>query len=209
MQADNFGVEFTYLALGQSVDRFSIASTGSPILARPFFDVDTGAEDAHLIAYPNLSQGSFSCSSTSDFQAAEILARWAIARCPGSSIELLAGYRFQQLTDRLDIGDTAAASTVRQVRRIQILDQFHTRNDFNGAELGFAIERHQGRWSLESNVKLAAGQHALAHRHQRLHYDGRRHTSRAVCWPCPATSAYNIGPVLGGSRVGLDASDTT
>ncbi len=150
---DNLGVEFSYLGLGQSVDRFNMSSSGSPILARPFFNVETGSEDSHLIAYPNLSHGSFSATSTSDFQVAEFLVRKAIARAPGYRIELLAGYRFQQLVEDLNLGDTStmAAST------IQISDQFHACNDFNGGVLGMATEWHRERWSLETNLKLALG----------------------------------------------------
>ena len=113
---DNFGVEFSYLGLGQSIDQFTMTSTGSPILARPFFNADTGAEDAHLIAYPDLLQGTFSCTSTSDFQVAEFLMRRAIARACGYRIELLAGYRFQQLAEGLDIADTSARRPARRSR---------------------------------------------------------------------------------------------
>ena len=150
---DNFGVEFNYLGLGRSSDRFSRTSDGSPILARPFFDAESGAQDSHLIAYPDLQQGTFSCTSISDFQVAGVLVRQAIARAPGYRIELLAGYRFQQLAEGLSIADTAstAAST------IQIVDQFHSQNDFHGGELGLATEWRQCRWSLETSLKLAFG----------------------------------------------------
>jgi hypothetical protein len=150
---DDTGIEFNYLGLGQSSNQYTATSNGSPILARPFFDVDTGAENALLIAYPNVYNGSFSCSSTSDFQAAELLVRRALARAPGYRIELLAGYRFQQLTEKLDITDTATTGAITA----QTLDQFHTQNNFNGGELGIATEWHQCRWSFETNLKVALG----------------------------------------------------
>ena len=154
-ESDSLGIEFSYLGLGQSVDRTNVTSTGSPILARPFFNADTGAEDIHTIAYPGVLQGTFSCTSTSDFQVAEFLTRWALARAPGYRIELLGGFRFQQLTDSLDIGDTSGPGAPSQ--SIQILDQFHTRNDFYGGELGIATQWHQCCWSVETNLKLALG----------------------------------------------------
>ncbi len=163
-ESDNCGIEFSYLGLGQSADRFTIASDGSPILARPFFnagvyDVNTnpggGSQDSRLIAFPDLVQGTFSSTLTSDFQVAEVLVRRAIARAPGYRVELLGGYRFQQLTENLDINDSS--STAAPGSTIQIADRFHAKNDFNGVELGTAIERREGRWSLESNLKLALG----------------------------------------------------
>jgi hypothetical protein len=150
---DNLGVEFSYLSLGRSNDRSTWTSDGSPILARPFFDVDAGAQDAHLIAYPDLAHGTFSCTSTSDFQIAGVLMRRAIARAPNYRVELLAGYRFQQLTEGLDIADTASGTS----STIQVLDQFHSRNDFHGGEIGIATAYRQCRWSFDANLKLAFG----------------------------------------------------
>ncbi len=172
-ESDSFGIEFAYLGLGQSTDQFISTSPGSPILARPFFNADTGVEDAHLIAYPNLLQGSFSAVSTSNFQVAECLMRWAIARGCGYRIELLGGYRFQQLAEGLDIADTSSAGAPSST--IQISDQFHTRNDFNGGELGIAIERRLCRWSLESNLKLALGD-----THSRIDINGSTTTAAGV-----------------------------
>jgi hypothetical protein len=152
---ENVGLEFTYLGLGQSVDGLAVNSTENPILARPFFNVDTGAEDAHLIAFPDLQRGTFSATSTSNFQVFEFLVRRAIARTCGYRIEMLGGYRFQRLAEGLDINDTS--TLVSSNESITIFDEFHARNDFNGGEVGFAVERHGCRWSLESNLKLALG----------------------------------------------------
>lgn len=152
---DNFGIEFTYLGLGQSSDQFNWNSSGSPILARPFFNVDTGAEDINLIAYPGAFQGTFTCTSTSEFHVGEFLTRYAIARAPGYRIELLGGYRYQRLTDNLDITDTSSTSSPGST--IQIFDQFQTQNDFNGGEVGIATQVRRCRWSFESNLKLALG----------------------------------------------------
>ena len=38
--AEESGLEFSYLLLGQNTQTYSNASTGNPILARPFFDVN-------------------------------------------------------------------------------------------------------------------------------------------------------------------------
>lgn len=152
---DNFGIEFTYLGLGQSSQQLTWTSTGSPILARPYFNAKSGVEASHLIAYPSVYQGSFSCLSTNEFHVGEVVTRWGIARAPGYRIELLAGYRYQRLLDNLSISDTAATASPGST--IQILDQFQTQNDFNGGEVGIATEWHQCRWSFETNLKLAVG----------------------------------------------------
>ncbi len=124
-------------------------------MARPFFDVNNNTEAAHLIAYPARWAGAFRARSTDNFQGAEVLSRWAIARAPGYRIEFLGGYRFQQLTDGLDISDTA--TTTPSGTTIQIADSFHTRNNFNGGEVGIATAWRDCRWSLETSIKLALG----------------------------------------------------
>jgi hypothetical protein len=152
---ENVGLEATYLGLGQSVDGLAINTSENPILARPFFNIETGAEDAQSIAFPNLRQGSFSGMSTSNFQVFEFLVRRAIARSCGYRIEMLGGYRFQRLAEGLDITDTS--TLVASNESITIFDEFHTRNVFNGGEVGIAVESHGCHWSFESNLKLALG----------------------------------------------------
>jgi hypothetical protein len=81
--------------------------------------------------------------------------RRAIGRACDYRVELLAGYRYQQLTDGLDID--ASTTTTDNAESISTHDEFHTRNEFNGAVLGVAGEMKRCRWSLESTLKLALG----------------------------------------------------
>ena len=53
------GVEFSYFILGENVQSYNNSSMGNPILARPFFNVTTGAQDSNLVAYPNALNGNF------------------------------------------------------------------------------------------------------------------------------------------------------
>ena len=99
--------------------------------------------------------GTFGATSTSNFQVAEILMRRAIGRACDYRVELLAGYRYQQLTDGLDIN--ASTTTPDNGQSISTYDEFHTRNEFNGAVLGVAGEVKRCRWTVESTLKLAAG----------------------------------------------------
>jgi hypothetical protein len=163
-RCENSGVEFSYFILGQNTQTYNNASMGNPILARPFFDVNpaVAAESSQLIAYPNFSSGTFSAVSTENFQGAEALWRQGIVHGCDGRIDLLAGYRFQRLTDGLTIADSTTSSGTASVAptgtTINSTDLFHTRNDFNGGELGFATQWHRNRWSLETTLKLGIGQ---------------------------------------------------
>lgn len=55
--ASNWGIEANYLMLANEHADFAATSTGDPILARPFFNVSIGAEDAQLVAFPTIVAG--------------------------------------------------------------------------------------------------------------------------------------------------------
>ncbi|MGO9114381.1 MAG: BBP7 family outer membrane beta-barrel protein [Thermoguttaceae bacterium] len=161
-RCEESGLEFSYFILGANTQSYSNTSMGNPILARPFFNVATGAEDSNLIAYPNSLSGTFNATSTENYQGAEALWRRAIVHGCDGRIDILAGYRFQRLTDGLEIADSATssgtASTAPAGTTFNVSDTFHTRNDFNGADLGFATQWRRNRWSLDTTLKLGIGQ---------------------------------------------------
>ncbi|MEI8371265.1 MAG: BBP7 family outer membrane beta-barrel protein [Planctomycetota bacterium] len=151
------GLEFSYLILGENRQAYNNASDGVPILARPYFNVSGGSETSILIAYPNFSSGTFSATSTENFQGAEALWRRAVVHGCNGRIDFLAGYRFLRLTDGLEIA-SVQDSAIQPGAKVGIADTFHTRNDFNGADVGFATQWHRNRWSLDTLLKLGIGQ---------------------------------------------------
>ena len=62
------GVEVSYLGVGTDEEEFNRFSTGTPILARPFFNVETGVPDASLVAFPHVVQGTFTANATTKFR---------------------------------------------------------------------------------------------------------------------------------------------
>ncbi len=55
----NLGLEGEYVGTANESESFDRNSNGNPILARPFYNVLTGREDAELVAYPNVVSGEF------------------------------------------------------------------------------------------------------------------------------------------------------
>jgi len=161
---NNVGVEASYLGLGTETTRYRASSSGNPILARPFFDITAPAEDSHLIAYPDLVEGSVAVDATTDFQMAGVSLRRSFLQqyCSGIDgfggrgyrIDFLVGYRFGRLDDDLRISEslvTAGPTT------IDLYDLFDASNQFHGAELGVVAKIRRYRWSLELLMKLALG----------------------------------------------------
>ena len=112
-----------------------------------------------VLSYPGAQSGTFAAASTSNFQVVEVLMRKAIGRACDYRAEFLAGYRFQRLTDGLDINASTSTSATTNAtdQTIGTFDEFHTVNDFNGAVLGVAAEVRRCRWTMEGTLKLAVG----------------------------------------------------
>ena len=68
-----WGVEWDYFALPGRANDFSRTSTGDPILARPFFDVQAPAQASEVVAYPNQVEGTIAVNSKDYFQSGGVL----------------------------------------------------------------------------------------------------------------------------------------
>jgi hypothetical protein len=158
------GLEAEYFLLGNSSQTFDLASTGNPILARPFFNVQTGLEAAQILAFPGLPfQSTISVTSTSSFQGASIyLMRNIFSDVPnadrGFRVDFLGGYSYLNLHEKLTIGDSLIINTrVAPGATISRFDEFKTSNNFNGADLGMQGEFHFRRLSLNTTGRLGLG----------------------------------------------------
>ena len=114
------GLEGEYLGLGETTESFfaqANGAVGSQILARPFFNMLTGREDAELVSFPNVVRGSIGVDVTNALSGAAFRFRrqmccssgcgfsdWHCQTVPVSTrLDLTAGYRFWQLSEELTI----------------------------------------------------------------------------------------------------------
>jgi len=219
-----WGVEFDYLSLGERANGFGQTSNGNPILARPFFNVQTGQQASELVAYPGLVEGTVSVDAKDYFQSAGVLFSYNLCStnscgdtcdpCNDPSVEvcgppllyccrtdLLVGLRYYNLSDRLgvveDLRITEPGST--QNTTFLIHDNFRARNDFYGSELGLRTHVYRGRWSLEILAKIALG-----NTHQTVTIDGQT----VVRAPNQPTQTYNAGILAVDTNSGTYQSDT-
>lgn len=132
------GLEGSYFFLGCRTVQFDALGSGafgSTLIARPFFDVISGIENAQLVAFPGIASGAIRVSSPSCLQGAELnLVRipcctpccdpCADQACPSGDtakhnihcntyggcnywVSLLSGLRYLQLDEGLDITETS------------------------------------------------------------------------------------------------------
>ncbi len=155
------GVEVSYMFLGNQAATFGANDQSNPILARPFLNVQTGNQDASLVAFPGVRTGSVNVSLGNELNSLELLVRRVLVQDCGWRLDFLGGYRHGWYAEDLAIDTTSTVTatnlpvptgTVQQVS-----DRFSASNQFDGAELGFAVQSHCERWSLEFLTKLALG----------------------------------------------------
>jgi len=161
-----FGLEGGYLTLGEVNTSFRGDQTTFPILARPFFNVRPdpqpapAAEDAQLIAFPAVFDGSLAVDLSTEFQGAHVMMRRALLREFGFSMDVLTGWRYGRLEDTMRITQGLTVlddPPVAPGTTVDLYDLFETTNNFNGVELGFEAEYRRHRWTLQVISRLALG----------------------------------------------------
>jgi hypothetical protein len=132
------GLEGSYFFLGPRSVRFdgvSSGALGSAMIARPFFDVISGIQNAQLVAFPGIASGEIHLSSSSRLQGADLNMLCIPCRtpccdtcadqacCPGDTamhnthrntcggsnywVSLMGGFRYLQLDEGLGITESS------------------------------------------------------------------------------------------------------
>jgi hypothetical protein len=158
------GIEASIFGLEQASTGFSASSSGTPVLARPFLDPNTGLQNATLIAFPGLLSGAVTASEISRLYGADAVYRRDIDSYATSwgaeRFSVLIGYRFLHASDRLDIAGQSTVLAGGSIPAGTVFvpsDSFHARSNFHGLDLGVAGAFSRGPWMLEWRAKVALG----------------------------------------------------
>lgn len=163
-----FGVEGEYFGLGDINDNFASTSTGDPILARPFFNALSNANDSELVAFPGVVGGTFTADAQGSFQSAGVRMLWnlcqsgepiglnTVERCE-ARLDLLLGYRFARLDESLQMREQLTSQLPGDPGTFDIRDEFATRNEFHSGEIGLSRTEGFRRWTLDALFKVAFG----------------------------------------------------
>jgi hypothetical protein len=157
----SLGLEAQYFGLGDATASFQAGNTFG-VLARPFFNAQTGAADAQLVIFPGaLNPGNVDIAATTDFQGAEALLRQTWYTGCGAHLDFLVGYRYLRLSDDLSIYESETFIDPQGVvpvgSTLAVWDRFSTLNEFQGAELGFTSDWRYNRWNLGFLLKVGLG----------------------------------------------------
>ncbi len=168
-----WAIEGSYFFLGQQSANFSASSPSTPVIARPFIANDAVGgqfQTAELVASPGTgpgelfaSTGSIRVSAPTQLWGAELNVRRQICCGCNYRFDVLAGYRFLNLRESLNITEdlvalrAVPASGTAVGDHIVVTDHFGTRNTFNGGQLGVAGEWRTGRLFVGGRVQVALG----------------------------------------------------
>ena len=165
------GVESEYFALGDINDSFAASSTGLPgssIIARPFFNALTNAEDSELVAFPGVIGGTFTANAQGSLQSAGARLLWNLCQSgapidlcsvdrSAARLDLLLGYRFLRLDESLQMREQLTSQIATDPGTFDINDSFVTQNQFHGGEIGLSRTESYRRWTLDALFKVAFG----------------------------------------------------
>lgn len=172
-----WGLEAEYFQLQDESTSFAASSTGSPILARPFFDVLNAQESSELVAFPNTLSGSVLADASTSFHSAGLRGLYRICghdACQGGPcgnggccqpqpvgcayrVDFLLGYRYLRLDDNLTVTENLESLQTANPGSFVVNDAFDTENRFHGLELGTQWTMQKARWSFEVLTKMAIG----------------------------------------------------
>jgi hypothetical protein len=159
------GLDGSLFALCPTTRGFTAASDGTTTsLFRPIFNTATGrpgVEDVTRLADGVV--GRVSVQSRLAFCGGDVNCRSLLCgdeKCgEGYRVNALVGYRALQVKEDLNVSENLTTLDLARLPNgtIAVLDQFHTRNLFQGGQVGIDAEWWRGKWFLAGRGALAVG----------------------------------------------------
>jgi hypothetical protein len=157
-----------WLALPTYAECFAASSAGDGILTRPFEDVALGGPNAELVSFPGLVAGSVTVDASNDVWGGGFALQRNLLCSPwdttgrGHRLDLLVGYRFLELSDRVWIDERLVSTNVGGPivlgTQLAVTDAYESRSRFNGVDLGIRGEWARNRYFINGELRVALGQ---------------------------------------------------
>jgi hypothetical protein len=153
-------LESTFFFLANRSVNFAANSGTSPVLARPFFNLNSGTEFSEVTTSPGLATGGIAVNTFSHLWGAEINLRYNVCDNCCWRFDVLGGFRYLRLKEGLDIQESILAAPTAPMfagDMIVVNDDFTTRNQFYGGQIGYRLGWTHNRWSIDWLTKIAFG----------------------------------------------------
>ncbi len=156
-----WGIGGRYFRLGPDDIGYDATSAGSPILARPFYNISLGQEDALVATYPGESSGSVFAENSNEIWGFDAYLRKLLYYGNCNRVDLILGYQNTQLDDTVRAGHRLVSLRGNNVipvgTVIESEDRFEAENEFHGGEIGLMAQCYDGRLTWNLLTKIAAG----------------------------------------------------
>jgi Putative beta barrel porin-7 (BBP7) len=157
----NIGAEAGFFATESRTRLFSASSdaAGAPTLAFPFLNQTPGAVGDNLlpIAAPGQFAGSVQIASTLQLWGTEANSVFVLMREKDFAFSAIAGLRYVDLEEKLNISTNSSTVVGVPSTVLSQTDQFNTRNQFYGAQIGGRVNWQSGSFGADLTAKLALG----------------------------------------------------
>jgi hypothetical protein len=208
-----YGIEGSGFFLGERTAGFQAGSGGTLVLSRPFFDnrFSPPVPGIQIVSSPMITRGgvtfpqtsgSIVITSPSRLEGGEVNGIFNLGHCglfdwnilgPGR-FDLLVGVRYLNLEESINIVENPTIlSGTGAGTSFLVFDQFHTRNQFVGGQIGARREWGWRNWTLDVTGKLGLGS-----THQKVDING----STSINGGAPLT-----GGLLATSNIGSYSRD--
>jgi hypothetical protein len=157
--AHSLAVEGSAFFLERDSTYFKAVSDGSTLLARPYISALDGSPASEIIAGPNpagLRNGGFNGYSRIEFFGEEANLIGNVLEGAADRLDVVAGARFLQLRDRLDLTATGRLLP-DQTTLYGLTDHFRVANAFYGGQVGLRSHHQWGHWDLDFRGTAALG----------------------------------------------------
>jgi hypothetical protein len=158
----NYGLGGRVWVLGEDDDDFNFGGDGSTeSLGIPFYNTYPPAlgEDALIVGFDNLAGNQFvgdaTVSSSLSIVAAELYGRALLGSSCRHRFELIGGYSHFNIEDHFGLSAESVELPVGELTTFR--DDFDTRNEFHGGQLGSEFTLNRGRWLASSLTKVHLG----------------------------------------------------
>lgn len=171
-RAAGLGVEIGGFILAPSTTRQSVSTNGMPgsaTYAVPVFDLSGftsgGAPGPSIYVLPGPFPngpgftGAMQRTMSSRMVGADVTGVYRLHEGQSLKVDALAGYRWVQLTEGLDfdVQTAGVAGSSNAGQMFSSHDGFHSRNSFNGAQIGMRAEAEYRRFVVRASLKGALG----------------------------------------------------
>jgi hypothetical protein len=166
------GLEASYLTLGRVATHFEASSNafGLPLLARPVVDATTDRETVLLVSAPASAggpAGSFKVDTSTELWGAEANAFMPFFGWHHVMLGGMAGFRYINFEEGLQIDQQSKllsngiaflnGVTIKPPATLNIFDDFQTRNNFYGGQVGAQLAVDLWRFTFSGQAKIALG----------------------------------------------------